>query len=108
MSDHHDNDGVKYEFKHDTDNYTVVSLLVFSIAVVALVVALTLLWMRSAKQNMLDNDASTYEYTNYQGHLENVYHNKGAGQSDLTNDEKKYTQSGIEEAKASVIEEYSK
>ena len=59
----HSNDGTKYEFKHDTDNFTVFNLLFASICFVTLVVALTLVWFRGASedQEMQDARESTYE-----------------------------------------------
>lgn len=57
MSNDHNHDGVKYEFKHDTDNLTIFSGLIFSIAGVTLVLALVLVWMRDKRDSMAEEDA---------------------------------------------------
>ena len=91
MSDHHDDNGIKYEFKHDTDNLTIFSLLVFSIAGVALVMAGTMLWMQTAKQGISDDQAEM-PYESFEAlHAEEDKH--------LTK---------LDDAKKQVIGDYSK
>ena len=57
MSDDHGHGGVKYEFKHDTGNFTIFSVLLLSIAGVTLTLAVTLVWMRDKRDSMAELDA---------------------------------------------------
>jgi hypothetical protein len=91
MSDPHDDNGIKYEFKHDTDNLTLFAILSFSVAATTLIVALTLVWLRFAKEEIADAEAKK-PYTAqlyFEGEEDNGL-------------------KGIEDAKKAVVKAYNK
>jgi len=91
MSEHHDDSGIKYEFKHDTDNFTIFSALLVSIAGVTLIMAFTLLWVRHTRDTMnVDDNNSPYVK------LEEL---QKRDQENLK---------GIDEAMKQVVQEYNK